>query len=100
MYWGLTVLLHAQLHLSGDPSTDFGHTADDARANASEAMVFANAADNSLNATDPDTADHEAFDPDTTNTTNSDLLEYFTQNKVDLLLYAHIHHLCKIRGSH
>ena len=63
--------------ISGDPSTDFGHAADDARANASEAMVFANAADNSLNTTDRDTTNHEAFDPDTADATDADILEYF-----------------------
>lgn len=67
MYQGLTVLLHAQLHISGDPSTHFCHAADDARA-----MDFTN---NSLNAMDPDTTDHEATDPDAT---DAEILEYLS----------------------
>ena len=77
------MVLYARLHMSDTPCgnqiTVFGHALGDASANAGEAMDFANTADNSVSATDPVTADHEATDPEAANATDADILEYLSR---------------------
>ena len=63
----------------GNQITVFGHALGDASANAGEAMDFANTADNSVSATDPVTADHEAANPEAADATDADILEYLSR---------------------